>query len=81
VTTGLAGYLNRRIANSVVYDSSTAQTRHYSESRTELRTGISLGGGIATGHGDWRPALEVGGHWAFTEESLWITAQVGIDFH
>jgi hypothetical protein len=81
VTTGLAGYLNRRIANSTVYDSSTAQTRHYSESRTELRTGISLGGGIATGRSDWRPALEVRGHWAFTEESLWITAQAGVDFH
>ena len=81
VTTGLAGYLNRRIANSVVYDSSTAQTRHYGETRTELNTGINLGGGIATGRGDWKPALEVRGHWAFTEESLWITAQAGVDFH
>ena len=80
-TTGFAGYLARRIAESAVTDSSTGQTRIYSESRTDLRSGINLGLGIATGRGDWKPALEVRGHWAFDEEAIWITAQAGVDFH
>jgi hypothetical protein len=81
VTNGVGVYIARQNAKTAVYDSSTAQTRSYSDSRTESRWGISLGGGIATGRGDWKPALEVRGHWAFEEEAIWITAQAGVDFH
>jgi hypothetical protein len=81
VTNGVGVYVARRNAHTAVYDSSTARMYEYADSRTEGRWGINLGGGITTGRGDWKPALEVRGHWAFTEESIWITAQAGVDFH